>query len=31
MKITKATYRAPDNYGDTSFDIEASVEIKMKT
>ena len=28
MKITKATYRAPDNYGDTSFDIETSVENK---
>lgn len=30
MKITKATYRAPDNYGDTSFDIEASVENKKE-
>ena len=28
MKITKATYRAPDNYGDTSFEIETSVENK---
>ena len=28
MKITKATYRAPDNYGDTSFDVETSVENK---
>ena len=30
MKITKATYRAPDNYGDTNFDVEASVENKKE-
>ena len=28
MKITKANYRAPDNQGDTSFEVEASVENK---
>ena len=28
MKNTKATYRAPDNYGDTSFEVETSVENK---
>ena len=30
MKITKATYRAPDNYGDTNFEVEASVENKKE-
>ena len=30
MKITKAVYRAPDSYGDTSFDVEASVENKKE-
>ena len=30
MKITKAVYRAPDNYGDTSFEVEASVENKKE-
>lgn len=30
MKLTKATYRKPDDHGDTSFDIEASVENKKE-
>tara|TARA_B100000963_G_scaffold207435_1_gene180674 strand:+ start:606 stop:1319 length:714 start_codon:yes stop_codon:yes gene_type:complete len=30
MKITKATHGAPNNYGDTDFEVEASVENKKE-
>lgn len=30
MKLTKATYRKPDDYGDSSFDVEVSVENKKE-
>ena len=30
MKLTKATYRKPDDYGDTNFEVEAVVENKKE-
>jgi hypothetical protein len=30
MKLTKATYRKPDDYGDTHFEVEAVVENKKE-
>ena len=28
MKVIKAVYREPDSYGDTSFDVDVSIENK---